>query len=85
MEKDGGVTGRVLLRNRQGETIAASCLVALDFSWLVRLGLRKATDPRVLDTIKVVQLHPQDRDPVRRGLSPLQRGRLRRIRRWPAL
>ena len=53
-EKDGGVTGRVLLRNRHGETIEASCLVALDFSWLVRLGLRKATDPRVLDTIKVV-------------------------------
>lgn len=53
-EKDGGLTGRVLLRNRNGETIAASALVALDFSWLVRLGIRKATDPRVLDTIKVV-------------------------------
>jgi glucoamylase len=53
-EKDGGLTGRVTLRNRDGETIAASCLVALDFSWLVRLGLRKATDPRVLDTVRVV-------------------------------
>ena len=53
-EKDGGVTGRLVLRNRHGETIEASGLVALDFSWLVRLGLRKATDPRVLDTIKVV-------------------------------
>jgi glucoamylase len=53
-EKDGGLTGRVMLRNRDGETIAASCLVALDFSWLVRVGLRKATDPRVLDTVKVV-------------------------------
>ncbi len=53
-EKDGGLGGRVLLRNRDGETIPASCLVALDFSWLVRLGLRKASDPRILDTIKVV-------------------------------
>jgi len=53
-EEDGGVTGRVLLRNRNGEMIDASCLVALDFSWLVRLGLRRADDRRVLDTIKVV-------------------------------
>lgn len=53
-EMDGGTTGRVLLRNRDGETIQASALVALDFSWLVRLGLRQATDPRILDTVKVV-------------------------------
>jgi len=53
-EQDGGLTGQVTLRNRSGQTILANCLVALDFSWLVRLGLRSATDPRVLDTIKVV-------------------------------
>ncbi len=52
--KDGGLTGRITLRNRNGETIDASCLVALDFSWLVRLGLRQATDQRVADTIGVV-------------------------------
>ena len=52
--KDGGLTGRIVLRNRNGESIEASCLVALDFSWLVRLGLRQATDRRVSDTIKVV-------------------------------
>ena len=52
--KDGGLTGRIVLRNRNGETIEASCLVAMDFSWLVRLGLRQATDKRVTDTIKVV-------------------------------
>ena len=46
--------GRVMLRNRNSESIEASALVALDFSWLVRLGLREATDPRILDTIKVV-------------------------------
>jgi glucoamylase len=42
------------LKNRQGETIAASALVSMDFSYLVRLGLRKATDSRVVETIKVV-------------------------------
>ena len=42
------------LRNRQGEAILASALVSLDFSYLVRLGLRSAHDPRVQDTIKVV-------------------------------
>jgi glucoamylase len=53
-ETDGGLAGHVLLRNRNGETVEASALVALDFSWLVRLGLRAATDPRVIDTIRVV-------------------------------
>ena len=44
----------VQLRNRQGEQILASALVSLDFSYLVRLGLRRASDPRVQDTLKVV-------------------------------
>ena len=52
--KDGGATGRIVLRNRNGETIEASCLVAMDFSWLVRLGLRQATDARVADTVRIV-------------------------------
>jgi glucoamylase len=51
---DGGVTGTLMLRNRNGETIRACALVALDFSYIVRLGLRSATDPRIVDTIKVV-------------------------------
>jgi glucoamylase len=51
--KDGGLTGRVLLRNRAGETIPASALVSLDFSYLVRLGLRRADDRRVRDTLAV--------------------------------
>ncbi len=45
---------RVQLRNRDGEMIAASALVSMDFSYLVRLGLRGAHDARVQDTIKVV-------------------------------
>jgi glucoamylase len=46
--------GRIVLRNRDGETIAASELVSMDFSYLVRLGLRDAHDPRVRNTLKVV-------------------------------
>jgi glucoamylase len=45
---------RVELRNRDGATITASELVGLDFSYLVRLGIRSALDPRVQDTIRVV-------------------------------
>jgi glucoamylase len=52
-QKDGGLTGRVHLRNRVGETIAASALVSMDFSYLTRLGLRDARDPRIRDTIAV--------------------------------
>jgi glucoamylase len=50
----GLLTGQVQLRNREGEQIMASALVSLDFSYLVRLGLRSAHDPRVQDTLKVV-------------------------------
>jgi glucoamylase len=50
----GGLTERMQLRNRRGETIAAAALVSLDFSYLVRLGLRTAHDPRIVDTLKVV-------------------------------
>ncbi|HVU50383.1 MAG TPA: glycoside hydrolase family 15 protein [Polyangia bacterium] len=53
-EKDGGLTGRVRLGNRAGETIRASALVSMDFSYLPRLGLRDVRDPRIRDTIAVV-------------------------------
>ncbi len=52
-EKDGALSGRVHLSNRRGETIPASALVSLDFSYLTRLGLRDARDPRIRDTIAV--------------------------------
>jgi glucoamylase len=48
------LTSQVQLRNRDGETLLASALVSLDFSYLVRLGLRHAHDPRVQDTIRVI-------------------------------
>jgi glucoamylase len=44
----------VELRNREGERVVASALVSLDFSYLVRLGLRHPLDPRVQDTLRVV-------------------------------
>jgi len=52
--KAGGLADRMQLRNRKGETIAAAALVSLDFSYLVRLGLRSVHDPRITDTLKVV-------------------------------
>jgi glucoamylase len=51
---EGDLSALLELKNRRGERIAASSLVSMDFSYLVRLGLRKATDPRILDTIKVI-------------------------------
>jgi glucoamylase len=51
---DGNLDAPLELKNRQGQTIAASALVSMDFSYLVRLGLRSARDARIMETIKVV-------------------------------
>lgn len=53
-DRDGDLTGQVQLQNRSGESILASALVSLDYSYLTRLGLRSARDPRILDTNRVV-------------------------------
>lgn len=50
----GGKAGTVHLGNRNGETIPAADLVAMEFSYLSRLGLRADDDPRILETLKVV-------------------------------
>ena len=50
----GSCSADIELRNRNGERIPASALVSLDFSYLVRLGLRHPLDPRIQDTIRVV-------------------------------
>lgn len=47
-------SGQVELRNRDGAMVSASDLVSLDFSYLVRLGIRSAEDRRVQDTLRVV-------------------------------
>ena len=51
---EGGLRGRVRVQNRDDETVAASALVGLDFLYLARLGLREASDPKLTDTLKVV-------------------------------
>lgn len=44
----------VTIANTGGLTVKAGTLVSLDFGYLVRLGLRRADDPRVLNTLRVV-------------------------------
>ena len=51
---EGGKEGIVTLVNREGQTIPARDLIAMEFSYLVRLGLRRADDRKVQDTLKVV-------------------------------
>ncbi|TAN03804.1 MAG: glucan 1,4-alpha-glucosidase, partial [Rhodanobacteraceae bacterium] len=46
--------GRVVLKNRSGESVATSNLLGLEFLYLVRLGLRDSNDRRIRDTIKLV-------------------------------
>lgn len=53
-DKSGDLCGWVALRNREGEEVMGSALVSMDFSYLVRLGLRSPHDARIRDTIKVV-------------------------------
>jgi glucoamylase len=48
-----GLRGRVQVSNRHGLAIDAAQLVGMEYLWLVRLGLRRADDPRVLDTLRV--------------------------------
>ncbi len=50
-----GKHGRVTLANSKGISIDAQELVALDFMYLARVGLRSPDDPRILDTLKVVE------------------------------
>jgi len=54
VDRGSALSGQVQLRNRDGEVIQAAALVSLDFSYLTRLGLRSAHDPRIQDTIMVV-------------------------------
>jgi glucoamylase len=46
--------GRVEVRNRPGEVLPARALLGLEFLYLVRLGLRSPHDPRIRDTLKLV-------------------------------
>lgn len=46
--------GRVVLKNRDGESMSTRDLLGMEFLTLVRLGLRDANDPRIRDTITLV-------------------------------
>lgn len=46
--------GKLVVQNRQGEELPIRRLIGLEFLYLVRLGLRPAHDPRIRDTLKLV-------------------------------
>ena len=46
--------GRVMLKNRGGESMHTHDLLGMEFLTLVRLGLRSASDQRIRDTVKLV-------------------------------
>ncbi|WP_163886226.1 glycoside hydrolase family 15 protein, partial [Providencia stuartii] len=46
--------GEVMLRNRNNETINTRALLGMEYLYLVRLGLRKASDKRIEETTKLV-------------------------------
>jgi glucoamylase len=51
---DGGLHGSLELRNRAGVTVPASTVVGIEFLGLVRIGLRDAKDPRIVNTVAVI-------------------------------
>jgi glucoamylase len=50
---EGGLCGRVDVRNRGGESIAAIALIGMEYLYLPRLGLRDPRDPRIQNTLKI--------------------------------
>ncbi|MHA6692396.1 glycoside hydrolase family 15 protein [Devosia sp. A449] len=52
---EGGMRGKIDVRNVAQGSIAASELVGLEFLYLVRAGLRAPDDKRILDTLKLVE------------------------------
>lgn len=46
--------GRVMLKNRAGESLHTRDLLGMEFLGLVRFGLRPASDRRIRDTVKLV-------------------------------
>lgn len=51
---EGGIDGIVSRRNVQQGEIPAGDLVGLEFLYLVRTGLRAASDPRIVDTVRLI-------------------------------
>lgn len=61
----GGICGRIEVRNRKGEFVAA---IGMDFLYLPRLGLRDPGDPRIRNTLKLAESLSRSR---RRMASPI--------------
>jgi glucoamylase len=52
--QQGGLRGRVEVRNTPDEVVPADALVGMEFIYLARLGLRDPNDQPMRDTLKVV-------------------------------
>jgi glucoamylase len=52
---EGGLCGRIEVRNRHGESMAAVASIGMDFLYLVRLGLRDPRDGRIQNTLKLAE------------------------------
>ena len=50
---EGGLCGRVDVRNRGGERVPAVTLIGMEYLYLPRLGLRDPRDPRIQNTLKI--------------------------------
>ena len=50
---EGGLCGRVDVRNRGGESVQAVALIGMEYLYLPRLGLRDPKDPRIQNTLKI--------------------------------
>lgn len=53
---DGGLVGRIDVRNRNNESLDVTALISMDFMYLSRLGLRAASDPKMQNTLKVAEM-----------------------------
>jgi glucoamylase len=51
----GGLCGRIDIRNRPGKSIPAIALIGMDYLYLCRLGLRDPRDVRIQNTLKVCE------------------------------
>jgi glucoamylase len=51
----GGLRGRLNIANSAGQSVAAVAMVGMEFLHLARFGLRRPDDPRIQDTLKLVE------------------------------
>jgi len=51
---EGGLRGRIEVRNTTAEVVPAEALIGMEFIYLARFGLRDAQDQRMQDSLKVI-------------------------------